>query len=90
MRFAVAPRPSDVGGVGLSATVMAAGAVMVMVAEAVFVVSVTEVAVTVTVPDVGTVAGAVYTVAVPLGVEVGLKDPQDELLQVTAQVTPLF
>jgi hypothetical protein len=38
--------------------------------------SVTEVAMMVTVPPVGTVAGAVYVVMPPLGVEVGLKPPQ--------------
>lgn len=38
--------------------------------------SVTEVAMMVTLPPVGTVAGAVYVVMLPLGVEVGLKAPQ--------------
>jgi hypothetical protein len=38
--------------------------------------SVTEVAMMVTLPPVGTVAGAVYVVMPPLGVEVGLKAPQ--------------
>jgi hypothetical protein len=38
--------------------------------------SVTEVAMIVTLPPVGTVAGAVYVVMLPLGVEVGLKAPQ--------------
>ena len=45
---------------GLTATVIAVGAVTVTVAVPVFVASAWEVAVTVTVPPVGTVAGAVY------------------------------
>jgi hypothetical protein len=49
---------SDVGGAGLKATEIA-GAVIVMVADADFEVSVTEVAFTVTVLPVGTAAGAV-------------------------------
>jgi hypothetical protein len=48
---------SDVGGTGLRATVIP-GAVMVIVADCDLVVSVTEVAVTVTVPPVGIAAGA--------------------------------
>ena len=60
VRLVVVATASDVGGVGLSATVIDVdAAVMVMVAEAVLVVSVTEVAVTVTVPEVGTAEGAV-------------------------------
>jgi hypothetical protein len=59
VRLVVLPAPSDVGGVGLSATEIATARVMVMVAEADLVVSVTEVAVTVTVFEVGTAAGAV-------------------------------
>ena len=53
-----------------------AGFVIITVAFAVFVESVADVAVIVTLPPVGTVAGAVYTVAAPLAVDVGLKDPQ--------------
>jgi hypothetical protein len=59
VRLAVVPTNTDVGGVGLRATEMAAAAVIEMVAEALFVVSVTEVAVTVTVAGLGTVEGAV-------------------------------
>jgi hypothetical protein len=44
------------------------GAVIVIVAMADFVLSAVEVAVTVTVPPEGTVAGAVYVVALPLAV----------------------
>jgi hypothetical protein len=64
---------------------------MVMVAEADFVVSVTDVAVTVTVLGLGIVVGAVYVVAVPLAVDVGLKEPHDPPPpQLTVQVTPPF
>ena len=58
VRLEVTPMMREVGGVGLRATEIP-GAVMVIVAEADFVVSVTEVAVTVTVPEVGIAAGAV-------------------------------
>lgn len=58
VRLEVAPMMREVGGVGLRATEIP-GAVMVIVAEADFVVSVTEVAVTVTVPEVGIAEGAV-------------------------------
>jgi hypothetical protein len=58
---------------------------MVMVAEADLVVSVTEVAVTVTVFEA---AGAVYVVGEPLPVAAGLNEPHGEVLQVTVQVTP--
>ena len=58
MRLLVAPTMREVGGVGFRATEMP-GAVMVMVAELDLVGSVTEVAVTVTVPEVGIAAGAV-------------------------------
>jgi hypothetical protein len=61
VRPAVALVASEVGGAGLKATEIAggAGAVIVIVAETVLVVSLTEVAVTVTVLEVGTAAGAV-------------------------------
>src|SRR5579871_3558537 len=61
-----------------------------MVAEADFVVSVTDVALIVTVFPVGIAAGAVYTVGDPLAVEVGAKLPHVLLPQETAQVTPAF
>jgi hypothetical protein len=48
----------EAGGAGLKVTEMP-GAVILIVAEAVFVVSVTEVAVTVTVAGLGRVVGAV-------------------------------
>lgn len=63
------------------------GAVIVTCAVAFFVVSVTDVAVSVTVPPVGTALGAVYTVLLPLGVEVGLKVPH-ALAGVQLQFTP--
>jgi hypothetical protein len=57
----------DEGGSGLKETVIG-GSVMVIVAEANFVGSACEAAVTVTVPPLGTVAGAVYVVATSLAV----------------------
>jgi hypothetical protein len=60
VRLAVALAMSDVGGVGLRATETGGGgAAIVIVADAAFVVSVTEVAVTVTVAGLGTALGAV-------------------------------
>jgi hypothetical protein len=60
VRLVVVLTSRVVGGVGLNATERPGGAaVIAIVAEAVLVVSVTEVAVTVTVAGVGTVAGAV-------------------------------
>src|SRR6202041_2967381 len=61
---------------------------MVIVALALCVGSVVEVAVTVTLPPVGTVAGAVKVVAPPLAVCAGLMEPQSELVQETDQSTP--
>jgi hypothetical protein len=63
---------------------------MVTVVDAVAVPSVTEVATTVTVPPVGTFAGAVYVVAEPLAVFAGLKLPHEDVPQVTDHVTPAF
>jgi hypothetical protein len=60
VRLVVWLTTSDVGGVGLRATeIDGGGAVIVIVAEAVFVVSATDVAVTVTVAGLGTALGAV-------------------------------
>jgi hypothetical protein len=67
---------------------MSAAAVIVMLAEADFVLSLTEVTVTVTVLLAGMFAGASYVVAMPLGVEVGLKLPQLLLPHVTVHFTP--
>jgi hypothetical protein len=88
VRLAVEPAASDIGGVGLRATEMVGGgaAVIVIVAEAVLVASVTDVAVTVTVAGLGTVLGAVYTVAAPLRVDVGETLPHEE--QLTVHLTP--
>ena len=61
---------------------------MVAVAETDFVLSVTDVAVMVTVFPLGTAAGAVYVVAVPLAVCVAAIEPQEDPPQVTVQVTP--
>jgi hypothetical protein len=55
----------EAGGALLIATDMAGGAVIVTLAVALFVVSLTAVAVTVTLAPGGTVAGAVYVVAAP-------------------------
>ena len=52
-------------------------------------VSVTDVAVRVTVPPDGTVLGAVYVVGLPLGVEVGLNVPHVPI-GVQVQFTPAF
>jgi hypothetical protein len=53
-------------------------------------VSVTDVAVTVTVAGLGIALGAVYVVAVPLAVVVAEKLPHDELPHVTVHFTPAF
>ena len=80
----------EAGGL-LSVTVIGAlGIEIVMVAEAVFVESVTEVAVIATVAGLGTEAGAVNFVAVPLAVEAVEKLPHCELPQVTVHLTPAF
>ena len=63
---------------------------MLMVADTNLVLSVIEVAVTVTLPPVGAVGGAVYVVGTVLDVEVGLKLPQGALLQVKDQLMPAF
>ena len=63
---------------------------MVIVAETDLVLSVTDVAVTVTVPPVGAGEGAVNVVGVVLGVVPGMKVPQGALLQLTDHVTPAF
>jgi hypothetical protein len=90
VRLVVEPTKREVGGVGVSATEIEGGgaAVTVMVFDAVFVLSVTDVATIVTVLFVGTVEGAVYVVGALLAVEVALKLPHGALPQVTDQVTP--
>ena len=86
--LAVAPVASDEGGGVVSETEMAGAVVMVMEALADFVGSDIEVAVTVTAPAPGTIAGAVKVVFVPLAVLVGLKLPHEDVLQLTDQITP--
>jgi hypothetical protein len=86
VRLVVEPAASDIGGVGFRATEMGGAALIVIVAEAVLVVSVTEVAVTVTVAGLGTALGAVYVVAAPLAVDVGETLPHEE--QLTVHLTP--
>jgi hypothetical protein len=72
-------------------TVIFVGGVIVIVAEADLLASVTEVAVTVTVFPLGTAAGAVYVVLAPLAVDALLNDPQAPLLpHVTLHFTPAF
>ena len=80
----------EAGGLLRVTVIGALGAEMVMVAEADFVESVTEVAVTATVAGLGAEAGAVYLVAVPLAVEAAEKLPHCELPQVTDHLTPAF
>ena len=56
-------------------------------------VSETDVAVTVTVAGVGALAGAVYVIAAPEGLEVADKVPQEapeQAVPFSDQVTPLF
>jgi hypothetical protein len=84
----VAFAASEVGG--CAASVTATAGVIVIVAEVDFVLSVTEVAVTVTVFALGTAEGAVNTVAPPLAVWVGLNEPHVELPHVTVHFTPAF
>jgi hypothetical protein len=66
----------------------AVGPTIVIVAEADFVVSVTDVAVSVTVFPLGTPPGAVYVVAVPLAVCAVATEPHDAPPQVTVHFTP--
>jgi hypothetical protein len=74
-----------------TATPAAAPAVIVIVADADFVPSATDVAVIVTVAGFGTAAGAVYVVAAPEALVVADSDPQPlAVAQETAHVTPLF
>jgi hypothetical protein len=61
---------------------------MVIVAEADLVVSLTAVAVIVTVAGLGAEAGALYFVAAPLAVDEEEKEPHAVVPQVTAHVTP--
>jgi hypothetical protein len=63
-------------------------AVIVIVAVADFVLSVTDVAVTVTVFPVGTAVGATKIVAAPLAVCAGLNEPHVEPPHVTVHFTP--
>jgi hypothetical protein len=72
-----------------TATPAATPEAIVIVAEADFVPSVTDVAVMVTVAGLGTVAGAVYVVAVPDAEVIAESEPQP-FAQESAQVTPLL
>jgi hypothetical protein len=88
VKAAVVLAATELGGLFRATEIGTAGVVMERVAVADLVGSVTEVAVIVTVAGLGAVVGAVYFVAVPLGVEAVEKLPHDELPQVTFQVTP--
>jgi hypothetical protein len=80
-----------VAGGLLSVTVIGAlGAEIVIVAEADFVESVTDVAVTDTVAGLGAEVGAVYFVAALLAVVAVEKLPHCELPQLTVHLTPAF
>jgi hypothetical protein len=90
----VAP-PCTLALVGVTVTTIAGGggAVTVIVAAADFVVSVTEVAVNVTVAGEGTLPGAVYVMPVPDALEAADSVPQAAPLQPfpdSVHVTPLF
>jgi hypothetical protein len=70
-----------------------AGAVTVIVAAALLLVSVIDLAVSVTVGGAGTVAGAVYVIAAPAALDATDNVPQAALVQpapVNVHVTPLF
>ena len=82
--------------VGLTLTEMAGGgaaAVTVKIAAAVLLVSVTDLAVSVTVAGDGTFAGAVYVIEAPEALDVEESEPQEDPEQpkpVSVQVTPLL
>ena len=79
---ALVPMPAcTLVGVGATKTVIAGGAVTVMVAALDFVVSVTEVAVSVTVAGLGTLTGAVYVIATPEALTAADRVPQDVPVQ---------
>jgi hypothetical protein len=78
-----------VPGGGVVSVIVITGPVMVTDIVCVLVLSLTEVAVIVTIPPVGIAGGAVYTVAAPLAVVVGLNDPH-EPLGAQLHVTPPF
>jgi hypothetical protein len=79
--------------VGETATIMGCAALSVMVAEADLLASDTEVAVSVTVAGVGTLAGAVYVMEMPDALLLAESVPQVAPVQpapVSDQLTPLF
>jgi hypothetical protein len=86
----IEPATTEVGGAFNVTEMGPLGAAMLIVAEADFVESVTEVAVTVTVAGLGTEPGAVNLVAAPLAVEVAERLPHCPLPQVTDHLTPPF
>ena len=90
VRLAVALATTELGGALSVTEIGPLGAAMLIVAEADFVESVTEVAVTVTVAGLGAEPGAVNLVAAPLAVEAAEKLPHCPLPQVTDHFTPPF
>jgi hypothetical protein len=79
--------------VGFTDTPTAGGAVTVIVAAAVLLVSATDFAVSVTIAGAGTLAGAVYVIAAPDALDAADNVPQAAPVQpapVNVQVTPLF
>jgi hypothetical protein len=88
------PAPAcTLAAVGVTLTAIAGGAVTVIVALALRVLSVAEVALIVTVAGDGRLAGAVYVIAVPEALEAADKVPQAAPLQPApdnVQFTPLF
>jgi hypothetical protein len=90
VRLAIVFTVSEEGGDTIE-TVMFVDGVIVIVAEADLLPSVTEVAVTITVFPLGTAAGDVYVVLAPLAVDALLNEPHAPLLaQVTVHFTPPF
>jgi hypothetical protein len=80
------PSPSNIAAFGGSIEIEI-GPVIVMLADAVFVPSLIEVAITVTWPG-RSLVGAVYVVEVPLAVELGETDPHDDVEHDSFHVTP--
>ena len=79
--------------IGFTDTPTAGGAVTVIVAAAVLLVSATDFAVSVTIAGAGTLAGAVYVIAAPDALDAADNVPQAAPVQpapVNVQVTPLF
>ena len=85
VKAAVVVAASELGGLLSVTEIGALGVATVIIAEADLVESVTDVAVTVTIPAD---AGALYLVVAPLAVDAAEKLPHCELLQLTVHLTP--